>query len=472
MDKQHNKRIYLMSCIAAIAGLLFGFDTGVISGAILFINQAFHLSHLQTEIVISSVLLGAVLGASLSGRLCDIIGRKKIILITSLIFCIGTLICACAMTVSHLITGRVILGTAIGIASFTAPLYLAELAPKNKRGYLVSLNQLAITAGILLSYVVDYYFTASGGWRWMLLFGLAPSVLLLIGALLLPESPRFLMLKGRIKEAKAILQTLRPSHEVDTEMEAILSCNSPHTTYWQEIFNNRHVRNIVMVGCLLAIIQQITGINTIIYYAPTIFKLAGFQTDSAVLMTAIVGLANFLFTIIALPLIDKLGRRKLLIMGLTGMLMSLMMIGFAFHQTELSSSLRYLTVISMILYIACFAVGLGPITFVLLSEIFPLKIRGLAMSMSLAANWLSNLVVALTFLTLIDVVGTGDTFYLYALINIFSLFFVFSFIPETKGCSLEHIEKRLYAGCPPRELGQEDPLEPAVYEGERHVVRK
>ncbi len=452
MDISQKKTLYLISSIAALAGILFGFDTGVISGAILFINRDFNLSHQQTELVVSSVLLGAFLGAAMSGRLCDIIGRKRIIIITALIFIAGTLLTAFTPNLSYLVVGRITLGVAIGIASFAAPLYLAEISPRKKRGMLVSLNQLAITLGILASYLVDYYFTADAAWRMMLLTGVVPALLLLLGMCFLPESPRFLLLHGKENKARGILQRIRTQHEIDSEIHSIQKNAHTHW-HWRDMFSNIKLTKIVFIGMLLATFQQITGINTIIYYAPTIFKLAGFDTSHAILVTSLVGLTNVIFTIIALPLIDHLGRRNLLFIGLSGMIVSLMMLGFAFSQPELMQSFRYLALLSMLIYIACFAVSLGPIVFVVISEIFPLAVRGLGMSLAMGANWASNMLVAYTFLSLIHLVGPTYTFYLFAMISLITILFVYHFIPETKGCSLEQIEKSLKQGLKCRDLG-------------------
>lgn len=446
------KKIYLISSIAAVAGILFGFDTGVISGAILFIEKDFQLSTFQTECVICSVLLGAILGAFLSGRLCDSIGRKKILLTAGCIFSAGTILSGLAPNVQALITGRLILGIAIGISSFAAPLYLAELSPKKNRGFLVTLNQLGITFGILLSYIVDYLLASNEAWRLMLLFGLIPALTLVFGSMVLPESPRYLAFKGRLKEAKQILMYLRSSQDVDQELSEIQTTKTEQY-HWQELIKKPRFLKLLSVGVLLAIIQQITGINTLIYYAPKVFQMAGFDTSSAIFVTSIVGLTNVIFTIIALPLVDRLGRRTLLYIGLGGMIISLMCLGLTFQQTQLNEFMRMLTLFSMMLYIACFAISLGPVVFVLLSEIFPLRMRGLGMSIAMGANWLSNMIVALTFLTLIGKLGPSKTFYGYALVSILSMFFIYFFIPETKGKSLEQLEESLNSGLKLKHLG-------------------
>lgn len=451
----HQRAIYLISSVAALAGLLFGFDTGVISGAILFINKDFQLNHIQTEVVVSAVLFGAFFSALVSGRLCDIHGRKNVIILTAITFIIGTLVCSFSPSVSGLIVGRLILGFAIGIASYAAPLYLAEISPKKIRGFLVTLNQLAITMGILFSYLVDFAFSYQQAWRLMLFVGIVPALLLLIGMFFLPESPRYLLLKRKIDEARQILAKIRPAGEVENEMSAIIHSQTHRSLRGSDLWSKKRFRAILMVGITLAVTQQVTGINTIIYYAPTIFQRAGFHTTNAILVTTLIGVVNVAFTLIALPLIDRIGRKTLLLVGVSGMCISLMVMGFAFTQNIVNDSLRYMLMASMMTYIACFAFSLGPMVFVILSEIFPLAIRGQGMSLAMSANWGANTIVALLFLSIIHQIGMTQTFYLFAVLCLLTLCFVFYFIPETKGVSLEQIERNIFAGVASRHLGQQ-----------------
>ncbi|WP_367607998.1 sugar porter family MFS transporter [Legionella sp. W05-934-2] len=457
----HQKAIYLISSVAALAGLLFGFDTGVISGAILFINNDFQLSHVQTEVVVSAVLFGAFFSALMSGRLCDIHGRKKVIILTALTFIVGTLVCAFTPNVNGLVLGRLILGLAIGIASYAAPLYLAEISPKKTRGFIVTLNQLAITVGILFSYLVDYAFSYQEAWRVMLFVGIVPALLLFVGMMYLPESPRYLLLKKKVEEARQLLAKIRPANEVEDELSAIIHSQEAKSIRGRDLWMNKRFRAILLVGITLAISQQVTGINTIIYYAPTIFQRAGFHTTNAILVTTMIGIVNVVSTLIALPLIDRIGRKTLLLVGVSGMCISLVMMGYAFTQHVLNDSLRYLLITSMMAYIACFAFSLGPMVFVILSEIFPLAIRGRGMSLAMSGNWGANTLVALSFLSIIHQIGMTQTFYLFALMCVLTLCFIFYFIPETKGISLEQIERNIVDGVASRHLGQP---------GEAHVV--
>ncbi len=457
----------LISVSAALAGLLFGFDTGVISGAILFINQQFSLSPLQTEIIIGAVLFGALIGAISSGRLTDSFGRKNLLIISAVLFVIGTIFSALAESPTPLICGRFLLGLAIGNSSFSAPLYLSEISEREHRGFMVGLYQLAITLGILLSYIVNYYYSHLGLWRYMLGFGLLPASLLLISLYFLPESPRFLMSKGRLQQAKEVLFAIRKPEHVESELYAIeLTLREEKNTF--SPFSNKPFRQVLFVGMILAALQQVTGINTIIYYAPTILKSAGFQTSQAFLSTLLIGVVNVLVSIICLPLIDSLGRRKLLLSGLIGMLASLLLLGLSVKLQVAHPGLKPVMAISMMLYITSFAYSLGPITFVLISEIFPLCIRGQSMSIAISCNWLANLVVAATFLSLVNTLGLTSAFYFYALMCLGAISFVYFYVPETKGVSLEKLENNLSSGIPIRHLG-ESHYEGSPISGEQHA---
>lgn len=447
-----NWMVYAVSVFAALAGLLFGYDTGIISGAILFIKKDFSLSPFQVEMIVSAVLLGALIGSGFSGRLTDLFGRRKVLVFTAITFIIGSLSTALAPSAHWLIIGRIILGIAIGVGSFTAPLYIAEIAPQRIRGMLVSLNQLAITIGIVFSYLVNYYFSAHGRWPWMLGLGVVPAAILLLGTLFLPESPRWMVLKGWEHKARSILQRIRGSEDIHQEFEEIQqTVKMEKGTH--RLLLAKWVRPILFISLGLSFFQQVTGINTIIYYAPTILLMAGFkQAGGAILATLGIGVINVLFTVIALPLIDKWGRRPLLLLGLSGMFISLAMMGAAFFFPGFAA-LHWVAVGSMVLYIASFAMSLGPIMWLIISEIFPLNIRGVGASLAISASWGFNMLVALTFLTLIQLMGPSYTFWLYAFLCILGGLFVYFIVPETKGCSLEHIEQNLRLGRPSRELG-------------------
>lgn len=333
---------------------------------------------------------------------------------------------------------------------------MAELAPAEYRGALVSLFQLAITIGIVVSYFVDLAFAHSHQWRWMFAIGFIPAVGLLIGMLFLPESPRWLMLRGFTDKARQVLERVRSPTQVDREISEIQQAlRQEKGGNWRELFAP-WLKPALIIGFGMAFLQQATGINTIIYYAPTILQIAGFHhAGAAIFATAGVGVANVLFTILALPLLDSVGRRPLLLIGLTGMAIGLGSLSYAFHHEGVQSAfLKWAALGSMVLYIACFAFSLGVIVWLIISEIFPLKIRGLATSLAVAATWGINMIIAFTFLTLVQKLGASGTFLIYCFICILGWLFVFFAVPETKGISLERIEMNLLAGKRGRELGE------------------
>lgn len=444
-----------VSIIAAVAGLLFGFDTGIISGALLFIQNDFVISTGMKELIVSSVLFGAMFGSLSSGRLTDRFGRRKLMLLISLFFIVGTLIASLANSVYGILFGRLFIGFAIGMGSYTAPLYIAEVSPYEMRGGLVSLNQLAITLGILSSYLINYTFTSiDGSWRWMFAIGLAPAILLSIGMLFLPESPRWLVAQNQIDKAIATLKHLRHSGNVQHEIDEIQHSLTIKQASFREIFSP-WIRPVLFLGAALGFIQQVTGINTIIYYAPTIFQLAGFHdTSSSIFATIGIGVVNVLSTVFAIFFLDRIGRRPLLLVGLVGMCVSLLGLSTAFHMGTDISMLRWAAIGCTFTYIICFAFSLGAILWLIVSEIFPLEVRGTAMSAAVFSCWLWNFLVSSTFLTLLNACGPSETFLIYALMCIGSFIFCYYKVPETNGVTLEHIEENIRQGVPLREIGR------------------
>jgi len=447
--------IYLVCAIAALAGLLLGFDTGIISGALLFIEKGFPLTTIMKELIVSSVLVGAMVGSLCSGRLTDYYGRRKVILCISALFIIGTLVASFAPNLSTILLGRLCIGIAIGIGSYTAPLYIAEVAPAGLRGGLVTFNQLAITIGIMCSYFINYIFANSqGSWRLMFGIGLIPAILLGLGMLFLPESPRWLAKQKRSADAKRTLQYLRRNQNVTTELSEIEKSLTFREAKLKEVFAP-WLRSVLVLGILLGFFQQVTGINTIIYYAPTIFQLAGFHdASSSILATLGIGIVNVISTIFAVYYLDKIGRRILLLTGLVGMGISLAALSFAFQWDIHSPLLHWTAVISTFTYVICFAFSLGAMLWVLVSEIFPLEVRGAAMSMAIFSGWLSNFAVSATFLSLLNTLGPTNTFLLYAAMCVIGFVFCYYKVPETKGISLENIEANIRRGLRLREIGQ------------------
>lgn len=434
--------VTMVSWISALAGLLFGYDTGVIAGAILFVQKDFSLTRVQEEVVVAAVLLGAVIGASFGGKLADRFGRRKILIQVGILFIVGAIGTALAPTPIWLSIGRVVVGIAIGIASFTAPLYISEVSPAPIRGKLVSLNQLMVTIGMVVSYLADYGLADARAWRWM--FGLAaiPALVLVIGLSFVPESPRWLMSQSEKRKARAVLEQIRETADVGAELAEIEADLRLQEDSWRELLNVS-LRRPLIVGIGLAIFQQFTGINTVLYYAPTIFEFAGLHSASAAILATVgVGVVMVLLTIVALRLLDRVGRRPLLLYSLVGMVLSLGVLGFAFFSPTLSSVVAWIAIISLPVYVACFAVGLGPVFWLLISEIYPLKIRGRAMSVATVIVWAANLLVALTFLSLLHTLGRSWTFWLYGIIGILAWIFVYRLVPETKGSTLEEIDAR------------------------------
>ena len=442
-------RFALVAAVASLGGLLFGYDTGVISGALLFIQKDFTLSATMQGVVTSMVLVGAVCGAAFGGPLTDRFGRKPVIIAMAALFAIGSFLSAAASAVWMLLVARGILGIAIGTASMLTPLYLSEMAPAGKRGMVVSLNQFCITAGILASYLVDFAFTdVAGTWRWMLGLGAVPGILLGVGMAVLPESPRWLAGKGRTDEARRVLRDMRGTDDVDEELSGLKKDVRAEADEGSlaALFAAPKARMPLIVGIGLAVFQQVTGINTVIYYAPSIFKEAGFASDSAAILATVgIGVVNVLATVVALLLLDQAGRRKLLLIGLAIMTICLVAIAYAFSGGKPGGA-GPVTAVALAIYVGGFAIGLGPIFWLLIAEIFPLAYRGRGMSVASMANWGSNLVVALLFLDLIRLLGPAGTFGLFAVLSVGAIVFAWRFVPETNGRSLEQIENDMAGG--------------------------
>jgi SP family galactose:H+ symporter-like MFS transporter len=444
--------VYLATAISALGGMLFGYDIGVISGAILFIKKDFSLSQGMEEIVVSSVLLGSLVGAVVGGILADRLGRRRLLIVTAIVFGLGAVGASLAPGTAWLVAARVIAGTAIGVASFVAPLYISEIAPVAIRGKLVSINQVALTGGIVISYVIDYALAGSQAWRWMFALAVIPAAAFGIGLMFIPNSPRWLAAGGHADRARAVLSRIRAPEKVEGELGEIQHSVTQQKGHWSELFSPL-LRMAMIVGVGLAIAQQLTGINTVIYYAPTIFKFAGFSSASVAILASVgVGVVNLALTVVAMQLIDRVGRRPLLLISLAGMALSLFALGLAFSLPQLSGSLGWIAVSSLMVYVGSFAVGLGPVFWLILSEIYPLRIRGRAMSVGTVANWSANLIVALSFLTLTQVLGKAVTFWLYGIVSIGAWLFALFLVPETKGKSLEQIEAHWRAGKHPRAL--------------------
>ncbi|HEY5371771.1 MAG TPA: sugar porter family MFS transporter [Hanamia sp.] len=487
-EKSYNKNlVIIIAAVAATGGLLFGFDTGVISGAIPFFQQDFHLSNSMVENITTAGLVGAVIGAMFTGRLSDIFGRKKTILCAAIIFVIGAAWSGWAPNPELLIISRVFIGLAIGISSFAVPLYIAEISPTHIRGQLVSLFQLLITIGILVSYLSDLAFANNNNlesWRPMFYMGMVPGFILLGGMFFLPETPRWLMSKGRETEGLRILKRIEHPGLIEDSMKRMKEELEKDKTRpsFREVFRP-WLRHALIIAVGIMFVQQFVGINTVIYYSPKIFMIVGFQGVHAAIYAAVsVGAVNVAFTVLSLFMIDKLGRRKLYFIGLTGIVISLFALGlvFAFHNS-LGDMGKWLAIIFVWVYIAFFAISLGPLGWLIISEIFPLRVRGIGSSIGSLSNWLFNGIVAFTFFKIVKLFtasGAGiithekiyDTatnsfsmqaidngnpagaFWFYAAIGILGIIWGYFYLPETKGVPLEKIEDHWRMGGKPKDL--------------------
>jgi len=451
--------VLLIATIAATGGLLFGFDTGVISGALPFLKDYWRLSDGDLEWLTTAVLLGAVLGAISSGKLSDVLGRKKMIIINAVIFTVGALGCGYARSFNLLLVMRIVVGVAIGITSYVVPMYISEISPAAKRGALVTLNQLMITIGLLASYVADYGFsdnTNPESWRWMFMVGLFPALILLAGMFFLPETPRWLISRNRLAEGRRILQSVEDPKLVDSIYNDLIKDNELATngqSELREIFKP-WLRPALIITVGIFFFQQFSGVNTIIYYSPILFKMAGITSNSASIIPAIIiGTVNVLACVFSIIFLDRIGRRKLYIIGILGMIPSLAVAGICFlFKAELGSSLIYLSVLSIVSFIVFINISLSPLGWLLISEVFPVKVRGLGMSIGSLSHWGFNAIIAFTFLTLVSSIGVGGTFCLYALVCVGGLIWGYYYIPETKGKTLEQIEQHWRLGKSPRSL--------------------
>ncbi len=458
-ERKYNKNlVVVIAAIAATGGLLFGFDTGVISGAIPFLKQDFNLTPDQVENVTAFGLIGAVVGALFTGRITDILGRKKVILASAFIFATGAVWSGFAPNVANLMIARLYLGLAIGVSSFAVPLYIAEISPYKIRGTLVSMFQLLITVGILASYLSDSAIADNSNlesWRPMFYVGVIPAMILLIGMIFLPETPRWLMSKGFEERGRKVLKMIEEPAMIEKAIDLMkeeLKIEANQAS-WKEMFKP-YMKNALIIAVGIMFFQQFVGINTVIYYSPEIFLKAGFQGNEAAIWASVsVGAINVLFTILSLYLIDRLGRRKLYFIGTSGIIVALVFMGLGFAlQSTLGDMTKWFLVISMLVYIAFFAISLGPLGWLIISEIFPLRVRGLGSSIGSLSNWGFNTLVVWTFFKLINIVGNAEVFWLFGAIGIIGLIWGYFYLPETKGISLEEIENHWRKGRSPRTL--------------------
>ncbi len=444
----HTRYLARITVIATLGGLLFGYDTGVISGALLYMRQDLQLTSLGEATVVSSLLFGAAFGALLGGKLADALGRKGSLLVCAVLFLVGALGSALAPNVELMVLSRVILGLAVGAASATVPLFLAEMAPADRRGRIVTINELMIVSGQMLAFVInaglDRWFQGAHVWRWMLAVAAVPAVLLFFGMLLLPDSPRWYAIKGRLTDTRRVLGLTRAPAEAAEEYNIIAEharrdLAEDRGAAMRDLRAYAWMRRILMVGIGLAIAQQATGINTVIYYAPTILESTGLAASASLIATIAVGVISVAMTIVGIVLLGFMSRRPLLITGFSGVAVSQLILALCFLLPE-STTRSYIVLAAMVLFVAFVQCFIGVGVWLLLSEIFPMTIRGFAMGIAVFVLWTTNTIISFVFPLLREAFGPTWTFGLFVLINIASVVFVTRFVPETRGRTLEELE--------------------------------
>jgi len=469
--KKYKPLIYIVALTAALAGLLFGLDIGVISGALKYIARAFSASTLQQEWVVSSLLFGAVGGTLASGVISKKYGRKNTLLLAAVVFSMGALLSSISTSIGILIGCRVFLGLAVGMASFTAPLYLSEIAPRGIRGALISMYQLMITIGIVCAFASDTFFATyfkyngivGGHWRIMLGILVIPSMIMFFGVFFLPKSPRWLVMKGMKKAARQVLGKVRSTEEeIAQELDEIEANLGEEQNGWKLFKINKNFRKAIFLGIGLQIIQQLTGINVVMYYAPKIFQAAGFATTEQQMWgTVLVGVINVLATFIAIAFVDRWGRKPIMYTGFVIMGISMCIVGIAMpEQSGLAATAgqiptrAFISIAGIFTFIIGFAASAGPIIWVICSEIYPLAGRDFGITCSTATNWIANGIVGLTFLSMLKGLGATTTFLIYGGIEVIFIIFFILWVPETKGISLEKIADNLLAGKPLKKIGR------------------
>lgn len=448
-------KILAIGVVAALAGLMSGIDIGVVSGALAFFGKQFHASTLALSWVVSAMMAGAAVGSVSAGWLSYHLGRKRALMLGAAVFTAGAAGCALSWSIPSMISFRVVMGIAVGLSAFTAPLYLSEIASEESRGAMVSTYQLMLTVGIFMAFLSDTYFSYSGNWRWM--FGVAafPAALFLIGVLFLPYSPRWLVMQGRHREARQIMLDLRNDPlEAAKEIQAIRLQLETKQEGWKLFWRNTNFRRSVGLGIMLQAMQQFAGINIVMFYAPKILEAAHFDSQSQVWCTAIIGMVNMFATFVAVGLVDRWGRKPILYVGFTVMALAMGVLGFLLHSGMGSSGSQMAAVFVLMVFCAGHAMSAGPLMWVLCSEIQPIGGRDFGTAASTLTNWLTNMTVGLSALTLMETFGTAGTFWLVSALNVLFFFLTILFVPETKGMALSVIEERLMKGVKLRKLGR------------------
>ncbi|KLV32452.1 sugar porter family MFS transporter [Priestia megaterium] len=454
MGKQGNQHSFLRTIIlvSTFGGLLFGYDTGVINGALPYMSESdqLNLNSFTQGLVTSALLFGAAFGAVVGGRLADYNGRRKTILYLAILFFVSTIGCTISPNAAVMILCRFLLGLAVGGASVTVPTYLAEMSPAESRGKMVTQNELMIVTGQLLAFTFNAIIGNMLGenphvWRYMLPIAAIPAVFLFFGMLRVPESPRWLVSKGKNNEALTVLQKIREIKRAKSELQEIESAYEQEAKMEKATFKDLTtpwVRRVVFLGIGIAVVQQITGVNSIMYYGTEILKDAGFQTEAALIGNIGNGVISVLATFVGIWLLGKVGRRPMLITGLVGTTTALLLIGIFSLVFEGSAALPYIVLALTITFLAFQQGAISPVTWLMLSEIFPLRLRGLGMGVTVFCLWGINFLVGLTFPVLLASIGLSTTFFVFVVLGIGAILFVKKFLPETKGLTLEELEQR------------------------------
>ena len=437
IDTDKNQ-LLIFSTAAALGGLLFGFDTGVISGAIHFIKIEFNLNAYQEGFAVSNLMIACVIGALLAGPIADWTGRKKVLILCAVLFTVSAILSALPRSFTELVIARFIGGMGVGMASVVSPMYIAEISPAKIRGRLVALNQLAIVVGILLSYFSNWVLVDTGinNWRYMLVAEILPAITFLVGLFFIPESPRWLTKEGLEKEALDVLNVVAGAANSDHELQEVKKSLAEKRTSLKELLHPS-LRRVLIVGILFSLFAHITGIDTIIYYGPIIFLESGFKTDSALLASVMIGITNLIFTFVGMAMVDKAGRKFLLLVGLAGMGISMTLVGLCMQSDMISAKWTLLWIMT---YIASFAMSIGVVIWVYLSEIYPTRVRGQALSVATMVLWLGNVILTQLFPVMMERFG-GGTFYIFSFICLLAFIFTWTMVKETKGVSLEEIEE-------------------------------
>ena len=437
IDTKKNQ-LLIFSTAAALGGLLFGVDTGVISGAIHFIKIEFNLNAYQEGFAVSNLMVACVIGALLAGPIADWTGRKKVLILCAVLFSVSAILSALPRSFTELVIARFIGGMGVGMASVVSPMYIAEISPAKIRGRLVALNQLAIVVGILLSYLSNWLLVDTGinNWRYMLVAEILPAITFLVGLFFIPESPRWLTKEGLEKEALDVLNVVAGEANADHELQEVKKSLAEKRTSLKELLHPS-LRRVLIVGILFSLFAHITGIDTIIYYGPIIFLESGFKTDSALLASVMIGITNLIFTFVGMAMVDKAGRKFLLLVGLAGMGISMTLVGLCMQSDMISAKWTLLWIMT---YIASFAMSIGVVIWVYLSEIYPTRVRGQALSVATMVLWLGNVILTQLFPAMMERFG-GGTFYIFSFICLLAFIFTWTMVKETKGISLEEIEE-------------------------------